>query len=83
MFPFLLFLIQNLDKPIVDQERLTQQVDNLRLSALLKLKIKSGSNAILDFYHVCFLFYGKGKEVREKGYPLLDKDNFNQCNLLW
>ena len=38
MFPFLLFLIQNLDKPIVDQERLTQQVDNLRLSALLKLK---------------------------------------------
>ena len=28
-----------------------------------------------------FWFYGKGKEGREKGYPLLDKDNFNQCNL--
>ncbi|RMX44934.1 hypothetical protein pdam_00025819, partial [Pocillopora damicornis] len=45
---------------------------------------KSRSNAILDLDHDCFrfLFYGKGREGREKGYTLLDKDDFKKCDLL-
>ena len=81
MFPFsLFFYYRTYDKPIVDKERLTRHVDNLRLSVLFKLRSKSRSNAILDFDHDCFrfLFYGKGRERREKGYTLLDKDDFNK-----
>ena len=38
----------------------------------------------MDFDHDCFrfLFYGKGREGREKGYTLLDKDDFKKCDLL-
>ena len=37
----------------------------------------------MDFDHDCFrfLFYGKGREGREKGYTLLDKDDFKKCDL--
>nr|XP_058969958.1 heterochromatin protein 1-like [Pocillopora verrucosa] len=53
-------LIRTYDKPIVDKERLTRNVDNLRLSVLFKLRRREG---------------------REKGYTLLDKDDFNKCDL--
>ena len=83
-FHFHYFSYRTYDKPIVDKERLTRNVDNLRLSVLFKLRSKSRSNAILDFDHDCFrfLFYGKGREGREKGYTLLDKDDFKKCDLL-
>ena len=73
MFPFsLFFYYRTYDKPIVDKERLTRHVDNMRLSVLFKLRSKSRSNAILDFDRDCFrfLFYGEGKKGREKGYTL-------------
>ena len=80
MFPFSLFFITELMTSQLLTERLTRHVDNLRLSVLFKLRSKSRSNAILDFDHDCFrfLFYGKGRERREKGYTLLDKDDFNK-----
>ena len=78
-FHFHYFHYRTYDKPVVDKERLTWQVDNLRLSVLFKLKGKSRSNAILGFDDDCFrlLFYGKGKKGREKGCTLLDRDDFN------
>ena len=85
MFPFSLLFITELDKPIVDKERLTRHVDNLRLSVLFKLRSKSRSNAILDFDRDCFrfLFYGEGKKGREERRCILckNKDDFNKCDL--
>lgn len=54
----------------------------MRLLVLLKLKSKSRFNVILDFDYDCFrfLFCGKGREGREKGYILLDRDDFERCN---
>ena len=54
----------------------------MRLSVLSKLKSKCRSNVILDFDHDCFrfLFCGKGMKGREKGYILLERDDFQRCN---
>ena len=54
----------------------------MRLSVLSKPKSKCRSNVILDFDHDCFrfLFWGKGRAGREKGYILLEKDDFERCN---
>jgi len=58
-------------------------VDALRVSGLSKLKNKSRTNLVIDYEHDCFrsLFHGKGREAREKGYILLDKDDFSRCKL--
>ena len=59
-------------------------VDTLRVSVLAKLKSKSRSNVVIDFEHDCFrmLFHGKGREARQKGYILLEKSDFERCQLV-
>lgn len=55
----------------------------LRISVLSKLKSRSRANVVLDFDHDCFrfLFHGKGRKGREKGYTLLDCNDFSGCQL--
>lgn len=50
---------------------------------LAKLKSKTRNNIVIDFEHDWFrsLFHGKGREARQKGYMLLEKNDFVRFQL--
>lgn len=76
-------LVRHFDNPIVQPERLIRAVDTLRVSVLNKLKNGSFGDVVIDFDHDCFrkLFYGKGREANDRGYVLLEKEDFVRCQL--
>ncbi|XP_068748900.1 uncharacterized protein [Montipora capricornis] len=76
-------LVRHYDNPIVQPERLMRAVDTLRVSVLNKLKNGSFGDVVIDFVHDCFrkLFYGKGREANDRGYVLLEKEDFVRCQL--
>lgn len=61
-----------------------KNLDALRVAVTTKLKSHSRNNLIFDFDHDCFrfLFFGKGKQSRDKKSILLEKEDFINCNFV-